>query len=65
MQRMDVTEGTQERAFTAQVYNEVSRGHWHAIKLNQVKTGGPVGRVRAASSEKKIETVETRSVLIQ
>jgi hypothetical protein len=67
MCRTDVTEGTPERAFTALVYNGVSIGLWHTILLNlknHVKTGGLAGRVRAARSDKKIETIETRVILI-
>jgi hypothetical protein len=66
MLRTDVTDGTLERAFTALVYNGVSNGLWHTILLNlknHIKTGGLAGRVRAARSDKKIETIETRVVL--
>ena len=67
MRRTDVTDGTLGRAFTALVYNGVSNGLWHTILLNlknHIKTGGVAGRVRAARSDKKIETIETRVVLI-
>ena len=49
------------------MYNGVSIGLWHTILLNlknHVKTGGLAGRVRAARSGKKIETIETRVILI-
>ena len=60
-------DGTHGRTFTALVYNGVSIGLWHTILLNlknHVKTGGLAGRVRAARSDKKIETIETRVILI-
>ena len=62
-----MTEGTHERAFTALVYNEVSIGLWYTnlSKLkNHVKSGGLAGRVRAARSERQIETIQTGFVLI-
>ncbi len=67
MLRTDVTDGTLERAFTALVFNGVSNSLWHTILLNlknHIKTGGLAGQVRAALSDKKIETIETRVVLI-
>ena len=67
MCRTDVTEGTHGRTCTALVYNGVSIGLWHTILLNlknHVKTGGLAGRVRAARSDKNIETIETRVILI-